>query len=253
MTTTNLFAVQQTGNQSNARALTGTADLTRIASTAAQKIMEAAKTSDEGIQQIAESIANSAALDKLVTSAEYGDYSSLKTIDDETLESMLKSQQSKRSRCKSKAMTEDNYLSMLSAAIAEEILRDLLGKAKNASGRGSAGGVLSYTDEQIATLTEDQDALRKEIRNIQSKKSIMKSKADYSEEDVRWLALLEAETLLKGLRVGTSGTKYVDATKDTIREMLAEVDVDTIKLAQAKEMLAAIKALVFEEEEIIAE
>jgi hypothetical protein len=89
---------------------------------------------------------------------------------------MLKSQQSKRSRAKSKAMTLDNYTTLLTAAIAEDIIREIYNKPKSAGGFHRAAGTVDYTIDQLQALHDDQEALRKEIRNVQSKKSIMKSK-----------------------------------------------------------------------------
>jgi hypothetical protein len=155
---------------------------------------------------------------------------------------MLKSQQSKRSRAKSKAMTLDNYVTLLTAAIAEDILRDLYNKPKSAGGFHRAAGSVDYTIEQLEALHNDQNALRKEIRNVQSKKSIMKSKADFSEDDPRWQALLKAEQQLKDMRIGGATTQVVevDKTKDALAEMLGGVDLKHMKSAEAHELLERI-------------
>ena len=100
--------------------------------------------------------------------------------------------------------------------------------------------------EQLEELKEDQDRLKKEIRNVQSKKSIMKSKADFSEEDPRWQALLVAEEQLKSIRISTGRTQVVkvDETKDALTETLADVDIEHLKAADSKELLAKIKAMI---------
>lgn len=106
-------------------------------------------------------------------------------------------------------------------------------------------GSVDFSAEQLEALREDQERLKKEIRNIQSKKSIMKSKADFSEDDERWQALLVAEEQLKSVRVSTGGTKVVkvDETKEKLAEMLSDLDPSHLKAADSKEMLARIKEL----------
>ena len=138
------------------------------------------------------------------------DYDFIYQLDDKTVDGMLKSQQSKRSRCKSKAMTMDNYKSMMTAAIAEKIIRLATGKTKNAVGVRRGTGTVTFSDEELEALRVDQEQLKKELRNVQSKKSIMKSKADFSEEDERWQALLVAEEQLKSIRVSTRGARVVE-------------------------------------------
>ena len=169
----------------------------------------------------------------------------LRFLDEAQFESMLKSQQSKRSRSKSKAMTLDNYITLLTAAIAEDILRELYNRPKSAGGFQRAAGVVDYTGAQLEALAADQEALRREIRNIQSKKSIMKSKADFDESDERWLMLLKAEQQLKDLRISGHSTHVVevDKTKDALSELLAGKDLSKMKSAEAHELLERIAAI----------
>ena len=107
-------------------------------------------------------------------------------------------------------------------------------------------GSVDFTDEQLEKLKEDQERLKKEIRNVQSKKSIMKSKADFSEEDPRWQALLVAEEQLKSIRVSTGRTQVVkvDETKDALAEKLADIDIEHLKAGESKELLAQIRAMI---------
>ena len=138
-------------------------------------------------------------------------------------------------------MTLDNYRNMMMGAVGECLIRRALGKEKTAGARRV--GVIEYTDEQLEALRLDQDKLRKEIRNIQSKKSIMKSKEGFSEDDEQWKKLLEAEEKLKALRVPVRGVA-VDTTKRKLAEMLNGVDINELKAADAKKLLQQALELV---------
>lgn len=248
MSINELFGTTNPTIATNARSLTGTAELTRLASEHADKIIKAMEAEIESYTpRIQESASDSKALDGLIDElGEIDPYeaSFLMELDEATVDSMLKSQQSKRSRAKSKTMTLDNYRTLMTAAIAENILRAVFGKPKNYTGSHSSGGSVNYTIEQLEALGNDQNALRKEIRNIQSKKSIMKSKADFSEADERWQALLKAEQQLKDMRTGASTQVVeVDKTKDALTEMLIDVDISKLKSAEAHKMLEDIKAM----------
>ena len=246
MSINELFGTNES-TTTNARALPGTAELTNIATAAAHNIIKHMEADIETYRpRIQQSALDAKELDAIISEfkpyAEISDESILRNMDDETVEGMLKSQQSKRSRAKSKAMTLDNYTTLLTAAIAEDILRELYNKPKSAGGFHRAAGTVDYTVEQLQALHDDQQALRKEIRNIQSKKSIMKSKADFSEEDPRWQALLRAEQQLKDMRIGGATTHVVevDKTKDALSELLNGVDIKHMKSAEAHELLERI-------------
>lgn len=251
MSINELFGTTTTVVNHNARSLTGTAQLTNLASTVADNIIKAMEADIEAYTpRIQESATDSKALDALID--ELGeinpdDAEFLTQLDDNTIEGILKSQQSKRSRAKSKQMTLDNYRTLLTAAIAENIVRIVAGKPKTHGGFRSTSGSVNYTIEQLEALGADQNALRKEIRNIQSKKSIMKSKADFDEADERWQALLKAEQQLKDMRVGaTTQVVEVDTTKDKLMELLGETDVSKLKSAEAHELLETIQGLLMD-------
>lgn len=238
------------GFTANARSLPGTAELTNVATAAAHHIINQMEADIETYKpRIQKSATDSRELDALIKEFEpycdIEDDSILRHLSDEAVESMLKSQQSKRSRAKSKTMTLDNYATLLTAAIAEDILRDIYNKPKSAVGFSRHNGIVDYTGAQLEMLANDQEALRREIRNIQSKKSIMKSKAEFSESDERWLALLKAEQQLKDLRV-TQHTHVVkvDATKDALSELLAGKDISKLKSADAHELLESIAKMI---------
>lgn len=233
----------------NARSLAGTAQLTAVANElVAECIKKLNDNFDEYRKDFEASKHDHNAMDALL--AKLIDYDTIdvefiKELEETTVDGMLKSQQSKRSRAKSKAMTMDNYKSMMSGAVAENLIRKATGKTKSAGGARRMSGSVTFTAEQLEALKEDQDKLKKEIRNVQSKKSIMKSKADFSEEDSRWQALLVAEEQLKNIRVSTGRAQVVkvDETKDALTEKLANVDIEHLKASESKELLAQIRAM----------
>ena len=255
MSINELFGTNESTANYGARALPGTAELTAFATNAAHRMLKAMEEDIEHYRPIIQkSSTDSREMDNLID--EFSEYvaveddSILRTFGDEQVEAMLKSQQSKRSRAKSKAMTLDNYISLLTAAIAENTLREIYNRPKSASGFRRASGGVDYTGAQLEVLAADQEALRREIRNIQSKKSIMKSKADFSESDERWLMLLKAEQQLKDLRVGGHATHVVevDKTKDALAELLAGKDINHLKSADSRELLEKIQAMIAGEE-----
>lgn len=227
----------------NPHILNGTAELTHIANSEATRIIREMEANiDVYRERIAQSSKDMRIMDEIIREFKPWDAieegSMLRSLSEETVESMLRSQQSKRSRTKGKAMTLDNYRTLLSAAIAEETLREIYNKPKSAHVGVRSSGPVDFTPAQLERLAEDQEALRKEIRNIQSKKSIMKRKPDFDESDERWLALLKAETMLKDLRVRE--VVEVDHTKNQLTELLGDIDIESLKAHDSKELLARI-------------
>lgn len=252
MSINELFVSNVSTTSTNARSLSGTAALTGLASGIADGIIKAMEADIESFKdRIQVSATNNDELDTIID--ELGeinpdDAQFLMELDEATVEGMLKSQQSKRSRAKGKQMTVDNYRTLMTAAVAENIIRTVVGKPKSHGGFRSTGGTVNYTIEQLEALSNDQNALRKEIRNIQSKKSIMKSKADFDESDERWQALLKAEQQLKDMRIGgTTQTIEIDVTKNALIELFEGVDISKLKSAEAHEMLERIRDLAMAE------
>lgn len=250
MSINELFGTNENMTTAAGRGLPGTAELTNIASVAAHRIVKAMEADIETyrprIQKSAQDTRElNAIIDEFKPLYDLAEDHILLNLDEETVESMLKSQQSKRSRAKSKAMTLDNYVSLLTAAIAENILREIYNKPKSAGGFQRSAGSVDYTIEQLEALGNDQEALRKEIRNIQSKKSIMRSKADFDEADPRWQAMLKAEQQLKDMRVGgrTATVVEVDKTKDALSKLLAGKDISKLKSADAHALLEQVAAM----------
>lgn len=253
MTMNNLFAESNNTVTTNGRGLAGTAQLTEIASHLTNDVIaQLNENIDEHMELFKASQREHSAMDTLIEEMvdfDTVDYDFIHHLDDKTADGMLKSQQSKRSRCKSKAMTMDNYKSMMTAAIAEKIIRLATGKTKNAVGVRRGTGTVTFSDEELEALRVDQEQLKKELRNVQSKKSIMKSKADFSEDDERWQALLVAEEQLKSIRVSTRGARVVevDTTKEKLEEAFEGIDIeniDSMKAADSKALLAKLAELI---------
>ena len=248
MSINELFGAKNEMNTANARNLPGTTELTTVAHSNAIRIMNAMEANIEAYKpRIQLSATDTKELDAILD--ELLDYhidedSILYNLSDEQVDAMLKSQQSKRSRSKGKAMTLDNYITLMTAAIAERILREIYNKPKSAGGFHRAAGSVDYTIEQLEALSADQEALKREIRNVQSKKSIMKSKVGFDESDPRWQALLKAEQQLKDMRVGgRHGFVEVDTTKNALGELLAGKDISKMKSAEAHALLEQIAAM----------
>jgi len=227
---------------------TKTADLTRIAEDVAKDILRKAEADAEKYQQlILDSQKSHDVMDRLINEL-YDlttvDIEFLKTESEEVLDKMIKSQQSKRSRTKRKEMTLDNYLTMLTGAVAENLLRIAANKPKAAGGGGARRSSVRYSEEELEVFKNDPEALRKALRNVQSKKSIYKSKADFDPESERWKELLAVEAQLKAIRDGQSAeaAKAIEKTQ-SLEEMLATVDTKDLKASDAKEMLKQIKQM----------
>lgn len=250
-----LFATTtDAAKKASTRSLTGTAKLTQLASAYADEFIRIAGTDEIDDEVLQAALKNNNELDALIREALAIDISDEDTeffleLGDNAGEKMLKSQQSKRSRCKGKAMTADNFRNLLTAAIAECILRDVFGFEKNAGVGAARRASFDYTDEELDVLAADQVALKKAIRNIQSKKSIMKSKAGFDPSSEQWRQLLEVEKLLKSRREKTvrTHTVKVDETKMALAALLTDVDTSKLTKAQLSELIASIQGLTTEE------
>ena len=242
-TNNNTMEVSNRGNQ-----LGSTAELTRISADIAREILKTAEADAEKYQQvILDSQKSHDVMDQLINEIcdlTTIDIDFLKAESEEVLDRMIKSQQSKRSRAKSKEMTLENYLAMLTGAVAENLLRIVANKPKSAGGGGARRGTVRYSEEELEAFKNDPEALRRALRNVQSKKSIYKSKADFDETSERWQELLEVEEQLKAIRDGLNveAEKAIEKTNQ-LEEMLATVDLKDLKAAEAKEMLESIKQM----------
>jgi len=234
----------------SSRSLEGTAQLTNLSTQIANSIMQTVGNDIESYRSLVEqSKTNHDAMDKLITTAydlAAADSSFISALPDTIVDGMLKSQQSKRSRAKGKIMTMDNYLSMMIGAVAENLLRLVTNRPKSAVGSRQQTGSVSFSEDRLLELADDQEQLRKEIRNVQSKKSIMKSKEGFDVESDRWQSLLQAEQQLKNLRTGTVRTVAIDDTKNALADMMSGVDIQGLKSADAKHLLELAMSLVKE-------
>lgn len=264
-----LFVANTTGSTSSVRRqLEGSNQLSTLAVDIASKVLDTVMADKTKFELIAASQSDMNALDQLVTEnynlAEV-DVEFLKKLDESTIDGLLKSNMSKRSHCKAKEMTMDNYKSMMAGLIAELLIRQATGKdkAKAFGTAGTRGTTGLFTDEALDRLALDQEDLRREIRNLQSKKSILKKKLiaakaedkefagtddEYFNTNEQWKLLCSIEDQLFGIRIdGNRGrstkTVVVDTTKDALAEKLADVDISTLKAADAKKLLAEIAGL----------
>jgi len=236
----------EVSNRSNQ--LGSTAELTRISTEIAREILKRAEADAEKYQtKIVESQKSHDVMDQLINEIcdlTTIDIDFLKAESEEVLDRMIKSQQSKRSRAKSKEMTLENYLAMLTGAVAENLLRIAANKPKSAGGGGARRGTVSYSEEELEAFKNDPEALKKAIRNVQSKKSIYKSKADFDPDSERWQELIMVEEQLKAIRDGQTieAEKAIEKTNQ-LEGMLATVDLNDLKAADAKNMLENIKQM----------
>lgn len=224
-------------------ALNGTATLTAQASVVVTDIFDKLDANFEAYADLFEdSKLKHSSMDelinKLTNNLDDYDISFVDAFDDADITQMLKSQASKRSRLKGKEMTMDNYANMLNAAVSEDMLRKAIGKAKAAGRHGVSHG---YSDEYVEALLEDQNEIRRELRNIQSKQCSLRKKHpdDYAELD-EYKKLEEVAETLKASRVASNAPRV--SKLNNIKEAL-NVDAENLDLAEALELLNTIKTM----------
>lgn len=237
----NLFTAEEKETKGK-RALSGTAEMTANAEVVVNSILEALSNDyDSHAETFEQSKVDAYAMDMLISeftnNFEDVEVDFLDKYDEDELKAMLKSQQSKRSRAKSKDMTMDNYKAMMNAAVCELMIRTFTGKAKTrVAGRGSN----MYTSEFLKSMAEDQHELRRELRNVQSKMCIFRKKhpEDYNEHD-EYKELEKVENTLKDMRTPIEGhrVKMSDVTA------ALDVDVNELELEDAKQLIAELQKL----------
>ena len=240
MTNLNNLFTASTKETKGKRALSGTAEMTANAEVVVNNIFEELSNCyDDYAETFEQSKTDANAMDALINqfTDDFSDVdvSFLEKYGDEELKAMLKSQQSKRSRSKSKEMTIDNYNAMMNAAVCELMIRKYTGNAKTrTAGRGSS----IYTDEYLNSLADDQHELRRELRNVQSKMCIFRKKhpEDHSEFD-EYQELMRVENKLKEMRVPIEGHRV------KMSEVTAALDVDAnaLSLEEAQQLIAALQ------------
>ena len=237
----NLFTAEEKETKGK-RALSGTAEMTANAEVVVNNILEALSNDyDSHAETFEQSKVDAYAMDMLISeftnNFEDVEVGFLDKYDEDELKAMLKSQQSKRSRAKSKDMTMDNYKAMMNAAVCELMIRTFTGKAKTrVAGRGSN----MYTSEFLNSMAEDQHELRRELRNVQSKMCIFRKKhpEDYNEHD-EYKELEKVENTLKDMRTPIEGhrVKMSDVTA------ALDVDINELELEDAKQLIAELQKL----------
>ena len=245
-----LFTQQEVATSAAGRGLQKTAELTNSANQIAMNIMKTLMSDEKYRQQILDSQKTNDVMDQIINELHTftTEHEFLNDVQVEELERMLKSQQSKRSRAKSKVMTMENYVSMLTAAIAERMIRSA-GNFEKTSNVGVRRTTVSFSEEELLALAADTEKLAKAIRNVQSKKCILKGKADFDAESDEYKRILEAEEQLKALRGGTVVKAEIPqemvekAEKaDTVKNILTEVeDIEKMTARDSKALLAKIK------------
>ena len=249
-TLSNILATSNTTTAQGPRGLDGTQRLTECAGSMALAFISAVEVSDVTDEQLLQAVKSNDKFDALIRSlidVELGadDEQYFLELGNDFAAKALKSQQSKRSRLKNKPLTSINFRNLTTAACAEIILRDLFGLEKHAGGAGSRRGSIGYTDAELDELAADQEALKRALRNVQSKKSIMKSKAGFDPESAAWQELLETEAQLKERRVKSARTRTVrvDETKSALTDLLADVDTSKLNKQQLLELIASVQGL----------
>lgn len=213
--------------------------MTEVASMIALNVLQRAKSKEWTEEEVLETAKDHDKMDnflKVNKLVELEKFDCIKGLDEELVERMLKSQQSKRSRAKSKELTESVYVAMLVGAICENALRDTYNKEKGHTGAARGG---ELTEEDFQRLSENQGDLAKAIRNVQSKRSIAKYKIDFDETAESYQQLIALEERLKSLRTNNTSSSLLP-----IKALLVDIDFDSIKSAEAKALLAKINELV---------
>ena len=243
-----LFVATEEGTAtSGRRSLAGSVQLNTLASEVANKVM--ATVTHESFEDIAlfkASTKDATAHDQLIKKygglEEITDLQSLSNLDDDTKAKLLRSRQSTRSHCKAKAMTMDNYRTMTMNAAGELIIRKVLGTPKTA--RGTSNGPrtsILFTDKELTQLAEDQNEVRREIRNLASRKSIYKHSDQFSEDSETWQQILKAEEQLKGIRQDLPRSRNANGVvKARVLEVLGDKDISALKAGEAKQLLGEI-------------
>jgi hypothetical protein len=140
----------------------------------------------------------------------------------------------------------DNYLSILTQAVGEMLIRTALEKPKGTSfGAGRARDTITYTEDELLAYSENQEVLRREIRNVASKKSVYKRKIgdkfteEFAATDPIWLELMKADEQLKNVRVAIPRAPLT-TFREKISSIIGETNLETVKGAEAKRLLNEI-------------
>lgn len=183
---------------------------------------------------------------KFDTFDEQADY--LVTLDAKDADKLLKSQMSKKSRSRHGQATEANFQKLLSAMIGERLLRHYVPVIGKSGGQGNRSNLSMLTDEELAKIAEDQNDVRRRIKNIASLKSTHKrNNADYETTD-RWKLLIAIEAQLRSVLVaGTTQSAEVAEKlhqRTEIANMLEGTDITKMSKADAQAILEKMQSLI---------
>lgn len=161
----------------------------------------------------------------------------LKDADEDQLSRLLESRRSDRSKAKSKGPRSSVQVAQtfIGSMYAELLVRQAWNKPFQPTNQ----------ELDLEELKEDQDALNRKIRSLQSKKSRLRKTAEFVEEDQKMLAETEDEIeRLVALRTGSprvsSKTVIKNADAETLRKalcMLNEKDMDAEELEKIQELI----------------
>jgi len=240
-----MFAAAAINDEVQPRGLYKTAELTQHAMAISKEILKAVVSDESYKEMILASQKSNDDMDDLITLVVNIDARAdfLNGVEVAEIEKMLKSQQSKRSRLKNKTMTLENYTQLMTAGVAELLLRTA-GNLPKGRGSDSRRLTIGYTNDELNKLIADQEALAKAIRNVQSKKCIAKGKANFDPQSDEYQAMLMTEEQLKSLRVGGNQNAVVanKAKKvDEVNEILKVAeDIQNMSAKDAKALLMKI-------------
>lgn len=142
---------------------------------------------------------------------------------DSDLAKMLESQRSNRSKAKRAGLRVKlaNTVSYISAMYAELMIRERTGKAYSASG--------NKIELNVDELAKDQDALKRKINSLASKKSRLSKLAEYDEQAKSELLEVESQLAeLRALRPTKTKTAVKSVPVDELKKALASLDASEI-------------------------
>ena len=236
----NSLFTQATTTETGLKRLDCTAALTQYSDDTARHLLAAVNSNPDMQDDLKLSFSDSAAQDRLIEAIVGTVMTNTVELADETqLKKLLASQQSKRSRAKGKEMTVANYLSMMSAAIAEQVIRTVMNKPRGTS-VVAGSSTMPLTEQDIVAYQSDLEAANKKIRSLQSWKSTHK----IEQGTANWTVVCESIAALQALRPASSSIKVVkeDARISALREKLAGQDLSKMKSADKEALLQDILA-----------
>ena len=159
--------------------------------------------------------------------------------DAEQLDRLLESRRSDRSKTKKKGLTNMlNVKTYLACMIAELIIREKTGKAYSST---------TTVEYDLEALGNDQLALGKKIKSLQSKKCRLAKIAQYDAAAMIELTEVNEEiSRLNSLRPNTtngSTTSIKSVQVDQLREIIAGIDINTLPADQQAKMLELMAGL----------